>query len=325
MPSFLLARPLGSRACLLAGALLLMPLFVARAQTLAAPTIDAITTGDGGLTASWSAPSTGAGIVAYDLRYILTASDESQDANWTEIEGVWPPYQLPTPGPLIRVLTGLTNGDQYDVQVRAVATSAGPWSATSTGTPTDHGDTDANFVVLSPNLPLVGSLPPGSSDVDVFRIRLQSNQGYLVYTTGVLDTSANFKQGSIIVNSDDNDKDGRNFLLFDRTRAAGNYFVRVKRSANDADPTSNAPYVIHFQRPATAESLATAEVLDLNATSYVLLKSRAPLGQKYFSVSLAEQTDTSLLLHASQDGVRNGKRRTPGRDYSIARVPAERR
>ena len=81
---------------------------------------------------SWQAPSGDAsGIIAYDLRYILTSADEMVDANWTVVQDVWTGSGL-----LQSRLTGLTGGAQYDVQVRAVnSIGDGPWSATATGTP----------------------------------------------------------------------------------------------------------------------------------------------------------------------------------------------
>ena len=92
-----------------------------------------ITAGAGSLTVSWSAPSVNAsGITAYDLRHILTSADETVDANWTEKDNAWTGS-----GPLRYVLTELSGGTQYDVQVRAVnSIGDGPWSATATGTPT---------------------------------------------------------------------------------------------------------------------------------------------------------------------------------------------
>ena len=72
---------------------------------------------------------------AYDVRYIETADDETDDANWTVEDNAW------TSGSLTYTLSGLTDSTEYDVQVRAVnATGDGAWSATETGTP-DHGDT----------------------------------------------------------------------------------------------------------------------------------------------------------------------------------------
>ena len=100
---------------------------------LGMPTIGSVSAGTGSLTVSWSTPSGGAsGLTAYDLRYISTDADETVDANWTVEEDVWTTGS----GSLEYVLTGLTDGTQYDVQVRAVNSAGdGPWSATATGTP----------------------------------------------------------------------------------------------------------------------------------------------------------------------------------------------
>ena len=97
-----------------------------------------IIAGPNSLTVTWAAPAnTGGSVVtAYDLRYIRTDADEAVDADWTVLEDVW------TIGfnPLEYVLTGLTAGTQYDVQLRAVnAAGTGPWSATATGTPSTWG------------------------------------------------------------------------------------------------------------------------------------------------------------------------------------------
>ena len=97
-----------------------------------APTITTpVTAGADSLTVAWSAPvdDGGPAITAYDLRYIQTSADETVDANWTLVEDVWMGS-----GPLNYIITGLTRGTQYDVQVRAVSAAAdGPWSATAQG------------------------------------------------------------------------------------------------------------------------------------------------------------------------------------------------
>ena len=97
-----------------------------------APAIDSVTPGASTLTVAWSAPSSdgGAAITAYDLRHIRSDAANKGDANWTVVEGAWTGT-----GPLQYTVTGLTNGVQYDVQVRAVNTAGdGPWSAVATGT-----------------------------------------------------------------------------------------------------------------------------------------------------------------------------------------------
>ena len=87
------------------------------------------------LDVAWSAhdePGDSA-ITAYDVRYIPTEPDETDLSGWTVLEGVWTEA---AGGELEYSVTGLTDGTQYDVQVRAVNSSGGGlWSETGTGTP----------------------------------------------------------------------------------------------------------------------------------------------------------------------------------------------
>ena len=99
-----------------------------------AATIASVTPGTASLAVSWRAPGQtgGAAITAYDLRHIRSDASSQADANWTVVQDAWTGT-----GPLQYVVTGLTNGVQYDVQVRAVNTAGdGPWSAVVTSTPT---------------------------------------------------------------------------------------------------------------------------------------------------------------------------------------------
>ena len=97
-----------------------------------APDIDELYPAPGGFTATWKEPSdAGQGsISAYDVRYIKTSEDETDDDNWTVVDDAW------TSGPLQYTASGLTVGTQYDVQVRAVNSHGdGPWSETVAVTP----------------------------------------------------------------------------------------------------------------------------------------------------------------------------------------------
>ena len=96
----------------------------------AAPAIDSVSSGDTTLTVAWTAPVGETGITAYDVRHIETSADETVDANWTVEDNAW------TFGELKYAITGLINGTEYDVQVRAVNSNGdGTWSATEVGTP----------------------------------------------------------------------------------------------------------------------------------------------------------------------------------------------
>ena len=102
----------------------------AQSNTPAAPSIDSVTPGDTRLKVAWTAPTGETGITAYDVRHIETSEDESDDTKWSMVDNAW------TSGALEYTITGLDNGTQYDVQVRAVNSNGeGTWSATEVGTP----------------------------------------------------------------------------------------------------------------------------------------------------------------------------------------------
>ena len=113
----------------------------------APPTINTVTAGSSTtLVVTWTAPTSdgGSAITAYDVRSIKTADDETDDANWTVEDDAW------TSGTLTYTIAALTESTQYDVQVRAVNTNGdGAWSATTTGTTSDHGDTTATATSLT--------------------------------------------------------------------------------------------------------------------------------------------------------------------------------
>ena len=98
---------------------------VAAASVPSAPSPPTLTAGDGDLAASWSAPAdNGAAIDDYDVRY--RPSGEA----WTEL-----PDAVKNTA-TTAVITGLTNGTSYEVQVRAGnSVGDGAWSASATGTP----------------------------------------------------------------------------------------------------------------------------------------------------------------------------------------------
>ena len=96
---------------------------------------------------------------------------------WTE-ETVW------TRGSRIHVL--VTNGTGYRAGPGFASTSA-DWSATSTGTSVEHGDTRADATTVALGTRIGGMIDPGS-DADCFKLVL-NRSGILVFTGGDLDTA----------------------------------------------------------------------------------------------------------------------------------------
>ena len=115
-----------------------------------APDIEEVFPASGGFTATWKAPAdTGrSDISAYDVRYILSDATDKSDGKWMS--------RTAGSSALQYTASGLAAGEQYDVQVRAVNSGGdGPWSATSTVTPT------------TADAPTVESITPGNGTLAV--------------------------------------------------------------------------------------------------------------------------------------------------------------
>ena len=121
--------------------------------TPGAPAIGSVTPGDRMLTVAWSAPAEDGGrnITSYDLRHIRSDAADKSDASWTVKDSIW------SSGALRYILSGLTNGVEYDVQVRAEnSVGEGPWSPVGTGTP-----------LTAPGAPSIDSVSPGDETLAV--------------------------------------------------------------------------------------------------------------------------------------------------------------
>ena len=95
-----------------------------------APAAPTLTGSAGQLTANWTPPSEdgSSAITDYDLRY--REKPASGDPAWTELDDTTASTATAA------TITGLTNGTEYEVQVRAQnANGEGPWSPTATETP----------------------------------------------------------------------------------------------------------------------------------------------------------------------------------------------
>ena len=92
-------------------------------------------------------------------------------------------------GSLAYAITGLTNGTEYDVQVRAVDEDDvdGAWSATTSATPADHGDTRAAATSVTAGARVWGAIDP-ADDEDYFSFSVSRTADYWIYTLGDLDT-----------------------------------------------------------------------------------------------------------------------------------------
>ena len=279
------------------------------------PVIDAVIAGDGAITVRWSAPAVAPAttVTAYDVRYIESSAADKADGNWTVAEGFW------ASGSLHGVLAGLTNGTGYDVQVRAVAATDGAWSATSTGTPAEHGDTLETSTTLTLGTPLGGTIDPGT-DVDVFKLVLSSARTILVWTSGDLDTVGEL-QDSGGMELESNDYGGfpegpHNFLVW-RAAQAGTYYVKVSSS----DEATGA-YVLHAV--SIRDTTSTSNAITVSPDSSTLALIDRVTDNDYFKLTLAQETDliirtTGPVSKTSMEILDNRQSRIAGNRYGLLR------
>ena len=253
------------------------------------PVLTALTAGDGAITVAWSAPSVAAAtrVTAYDVRSIESATTDKADGNWTVVEGFW------ASGSLDGVVAGLTNGTGYDVQVRAVADTLGAWSATSTGTPADHGGTTATATTLTLGTPVHGSIDPGT-DVDYFKLELTAATGVIVSTRGDLDTVGQLLDANEVLlreNDEGDELHGRhNFLLWGSLQA-GTYYVTV----TGGDGATGA-YVLRTTTVADSTARSDAQVIEVGGFARGIIDPETT-DSDWFRITLTGHT--ILLVHTT--------------------------
>ena len=276
-----------------AGLVVLSALGDAAAQGTApgAPAAPAVAAGDGALAVSWAAPTDpgSADIAAYDIRYILTSADETDDANWSVVEDIWTGA-----GSLAYTLISLSNGAPHDVQVRAVSSAGdGDWSPTTAATPTDHGNSRDAATAITPGAPVVGSIADGADD-DFFSFSLSEASDLFVYTTsylaGFLATTGEIQDdtGAPITTDDTFYRPhGPQLFLWD-SLDAGTYYVKV--SAPGA-----GTYTLHTELVIESAGIADAMPLALGGEAHGILAS--PTGDAdYFRLEAAVATTTLLRV-----------------------------
>ena len=212
----------------------------AQGVTPAAPTIDTMTVGDRALTIAWGPPAGAADVTSYDLRYILTTADETVDGNWTVEQGVW------DSGRLYRVLSELTNGAGYDVQVRAGRRQRRQLVRhPPPGTPAEHGGTLQTATSLPLDTTPVGGVIEPWTDVDYFTFTLSETASVVLLTTGELDTVGVLRDedGERLLSNDDSpvSPNSKSFLIWDTPRCGdlprrGHQLQRRDRAVHDARP-----------------------------------------------------------------------------------------
>ena len=264
---------------------------------LPAPAVDAVRADDRAVLVSWSAP-TGitTGVAAYDVRYIETSANEMVDSNWTVEEDAWEDGG----GSLAYAVTGLTNGTEYDAQVRAVDVDDvdGAWSATTSATPADHGDTRAAATSVTAGARVWGAIDP-ADDEDYFSFSVSRTADYWIYTLGDLDTMGELLD-SDGMSIDINDRGGvlpnpDNFFLWQRLQS-GTYYIKVTGYGS-----TDEPYVLRIREFRDTTSRSNAATLNINGSASATIDPEDD--EDYFKLELSETTEVAIRASGYPDTV----------------------
>ena len=198
-------------------------------------------------------------------------------------------------------VTGLTNGTEYDVQVRAVDEDDvdGAWSATTSATPADHGDTRAAATSVTAGARVWGTIDP-ADDEDYFSLSVSSTVDYWIYTLGDLDTVGELldsngmsidisDRGGVLPNPD-------NFFLWQRLQS-GTYYLKVTGYGS-----TDEPYILRIRefRDTTSRSNAV-DPGDLNGSARGTIDPEDD--DDYFKLELSETTEVAIRASGFPDTV----------------------
>ena len=264
---------------------------------LPAPTIDSVRPDDRAVMVSWSALTGITTVVlAYDVRYIETSADERVDSNWTVEEDAWEEGG----GTLAHAVTGLTNSTEYDVQVRAVDVDDvdGAWSATTSATPADHGDTRPDATSVTAGARVWGVIDP-ADDEDYFSFSVSRTADYWIYTLGDLDTVGELMDSNDM-SIDTSDRGGvlpnpDNFFLWQRLQS-GTYYIKV----TGYGPTDE-PYILRVREFTDTTSRSNAAALNLNGFASGTIDPEDD--QDYFKLELSQATEVAIRASGFPDTI----------------------
>ena len=264
---------------------------------LPAPTLDSVRADDRAVLVSWSAP-TGitTRVAAYDVRHILTSEDEAVDSNWTVEEVAWEEGG----GSLAYAITGLTNGTEYDVQVRAVDEDDvdGAWSATTSATPADHGNTRTAATSVTAGTRVWGVIDP-TDDEDYFSFSVSRTGDYWIYTLGDLDTVGELLDiGGMSIGTSDRGgalPNPDNFFMWGKLES-GTYYIKI----TGFGPTDE-PYILRVREFTDTTSRGNAATLDLNGSASGTIDPEDD--DDYFKLELSETTEVAIRASGFPDTV----------------------
>ncbi len=239
-----------------------------------APAAPTVTLGNEQLTVTWTAPDdNGYSITRYWVRHKPTSR-----TNWDDNDRNRRAWMIADGGALSHTITGLTNGQTYDVQVLADSLAGqSPWSATTTGTPSAPTATvAANSATITEGSDAVFTVtlnPAPSSDLTVnYGITVSGNYGVSAATNRTL-TVGTTGTGTITLSTTNDTLDEANgsvtvTLATGTGYSLGDTNTSASVTVNDNDEAPAVPDGISVARGNTNTSLFLQWNHKTGATSY---------------------------------------------------------
>ena len=271
----------------------------------AAPTINSVTAGYQSLSVNWAVPSgiNDSDITFYDLRHIASNASDKADDNWSLTEDL-------TSARRWTILEGLTDGTQYDVQVRIVTDTDGAWSSTSTGTPGGPGSTFETATAIDTNITVVGHLS-STSDTDFFKFELTETSELVLFTAGPFDANQRLTAGTVhtvgslydssqkLIRSDQGRRNlthGPNNFLLTETLALGTYYSSITSNTDDI-----GTYRFFLNGYKETTGINNARTIHFNSLINGILGDNTD--QDYFRLTLDVETSIHTVVRGSFDSV----------------------
>ena len=194
----------------------------------------------------------------------------------------------------------MTNGTEYDVQVRAVDENDvdGAWSATTSATPADHGNTRAAATSVTAGARVWGAIDP-ADDEDYFSFSVSRTADYWIYSLGDLDTVGELlDSGGMSI--DISDRGGMlpkpdNFFLWRRLQS-GTYYIKVTGYGS-----TDEPYILRIREFRDTTSRSNAATLNLNGSASATIDPEDD--DDYFKLELSETTEVAIRASGFPDTV----------------------
>ena len=186
------------------------------------------------------------------------------------------------------------------MQVRAVDENDvdGAWSATTSATPADHGNTRAAATSVTAGARVWGAIDP-ADDEDYFSFSVSSTADYWIYTLGGLDTVGELLDGDGM-SIDISDRGGvlpnpDNFFLWQRLQS-GTYYLKVTGYGS-----TDEPYILRVREFRDTTSRSNAATLNINGSASATIDPEDD--EDYFKLKLSETTEVAIRASGYPDTV----------------------